>query len=335
MKTIGFRTDGNHLIGYGHFFRCLALAEMLNQDFDICFFVKNTPLSIINHYLNYRYNIIEASDDEIREVSVSAKPEEYKAMVLDGYAFNCTYQRKLREAGFNVVVIDDYATKAISAAAVINHAPNVTKDQYHTAEIDHFLLGPLYAILRKPFLRAALREREINRIDTAFICFGGMDSEMCLVKAATAATKSNVFTKIHVVVNDNHLGDQQFVQLVKDHPKLISTHQNLGAEDMVSLMQQCQLAVCPASTIAYELCSVGIGFIGGYFIDNQLNIYTGFKDREALFPVGDFTKISTSDLAEQINMYARIDHINTQIKKQKQLIDGRSQKRFRQAFGSI
>lgn len=38
MKKIYFRADASATIGYGHFIRTLALADMLKDDFDCTFF---------------------------------------------------------------------------------------------------------------------------------------------------------------------------------------------------------------------------------------------------------------------------------------------------------
>ena len=37
-KKIIFRADASELIGYGHFVRSLALAEMMKDDFNVTFF---------------------------------------------------------------------------------------------------------------------------------------------------------------------------------------------------------------------------------------------------------------------------------------------------------
>ena len=40
-RKIIFRADGNSEIGLGHIMRCLALAEMLEGDFDMSFAIQN------------------------------------------------------------------------------------------------------------------------------------------------------------------------------------------------------------------------------------------------------------------------------------------------------
>jgi spore coat polysaccharide biosynthesis predicted glycosyltransferase SpsG len=42
-KQVIIRADGNSEIGYGHIFRCLALAQMLNEDFECWFYSQNPP----------------------------------------------------------------------------------------------------------------------------------------------------------------------------------------------------------------------------------------------------------------------------------------------------
>ena len=46
-RKIFFRADASSAIGYGHFIRTLALADMLKDDFDCTFFtVSPTPYQI-------------------------------------------------------------------------------------------------------------------------------------------------------------------------------------------------------------------------------------------------------------------------------------------------
>ena len=50
-KSILFRADANATIGWGHFYRSLALAQMLSSDFSIAFAIAD-PLSEIKNILH-------------------------------------------------------------------------------------------------------------------------------------------------------------------------------------------------------------------------------------------------------------------------------------------
>ena len=59
-KTIVFRADGNSQIGLGHIMRCLALCEILSQDFFLKFAIQN-PSNEVYKILSKNVNILETS----------------------------------------------------------------------------------------------------------------------------------------------------------------------------------------------------------------------------------------------------------------------------------
>jgi len=56
-------------------------------------------------------------------------------------------------------------------------------------------------------------------------------------------------------------------------------------------MQSCQMAIAPASTILYEVCSVKMPVLSGFYVGNQKQIYQGLVDENVVFAGGDFSKM--------------------------------------------
>ena len=106
MNKLVFRADGNAQIGMGHVMRCLALADMLKDDFRmrfalvdptpaVCSLIENSGLSIIN---------LPASS---QQADFLAQIEPDEIAVLDGYAFDQTFQQSVRSRARKLVFIDD------------------------------------------------------------------------------------------------------------------------------------------------------------------------------------------------------------------------------------
>ena len=63
-KESDFRTDANTKIGRGHLSRCIAIAEMLCDDFDILFVShKENGMYIENLTLQYQLETIKSDTD--------------------------------------------------------------------------------------------------------------------------------------------------------------------------------------------------------------------------------------------------------------------------------
>ena len=133
QKEILFRADGNSEIGLGHLYRLFSLIEMLKADFKFTFVSSETSnVNIIPN--SYQLKIIPS------QITIKEEPEwvsnefdkNNTLLIADGYQFNSSYQRKIKEKGFIFVYIDDLASEHMFADLIINHSPNITSQIYST-----------------------------------------------------------------------------------------------------------------------------------------------------------------------------------------------------------
>ena len=136
QKEILFRADGNSEIGLGHLYRLFSLIEMLKADFKFTFLSSET--STVNIIPNsYQLKIIPS------QITIKEEPEwisnefdkNNTLLIADGYQFNSSYQRKIKEQGFKFVYIDDLASEHMFADLIINHSPNITSQIYSAEPI--------------------------------------------------------------------------------------------------------------------------------------------------------------------------------------------------------
>ncbi len=69
---------------------------------------------------------------------------------------------------------------------------------------------------------------------------------------------------------------------------------------MISLMQGCQLAVVPASTIALEALMAKMLLLTGTTAGNQQNISSGISKYKGVENIGDFNLISKEDITKKL-----------------------------------
>ena len=119
------------------------------------------------------------------------------------------------------------------------------------------------------------------------------------------------------MVGSSYQHYESLQQLVRTHTPRVLVYQNVAADTMAQLMQDCQLAIAPASTIAYELSSVGIGLITGTSADNQQGIAQFLTESGCALSVGDFHRCTSEELQCSIAACS-VAQINRQMACQQQ-----------------
>jgi UDP-2,4-diacetamido-2,4,6-trideoxy-beta-L-altropyranose hydrolase len=299
-KKILFRADGNANTGLGHLFRLFALVEMYKGDFD---YIYLTKASSVREVIPKEYNvkIIPEKIDYHQEpkwLQGEFPPSEYM-IIADGYQFDSSYQKRIKSFGYFLMYVDDLTTEYMYADIVVNHSPHVKPVDFNSEPYTKLALGTKYAILRPGFIEASRNKRQINSIDSAFVCFGGADMYNLSFLAVQALLKIESFKEINVVLGGANTHDEIY-SLARKFQN-VNVYRNLNERQLIDVMQKCNFAIAPASTILYELCSIKMPVLSGYFVDNQELIYKGFVDSNSIFKGGDFLSYSEKDFIHKIN----------------------------------
>ena len=327
MRQLICRADGNASTGLGHLYRMFALYEIYKNDFDVTFVTReDSEVQVIPK--NYRTLLVPNAtklEDEAEWLCTHFNANE-DIIIADGYQFIGDYQKQLRDFGFYLMYVDDLVSEKLYANIVVNHSQNLDRNLFNTSENTVFALGTNYAILRPLFLEAAKRDRKIKTIDTAFVCFGGADALDLTSKAVKALLECKSIKKVHVVLGGAYKHNSIF-EIVKEH-SVINIHQNLSEEKLIKVIELCNFAIVPSSTILYEICCVKMPVLSGYFVDNQKNIYSAFKNDELIYPAGDFSKYTSEDFKHKIETVLNKSDYNYFIANQSKLFDSKIKQRF-------
>lgn len=320
MQEVFIRADAGAIIGLGHVIRCMALAEMLKENFIITFFCKELPEKIKLSVREQGFALKMIDSEESFFNCINDK----KIVVTDGYGFGSVYQKQIKTKGAKLVCIDDLHDKEFFADLIINHAHGVNKNNYKAQHYTVFALGVDYALLRSPFLTAAKSKRAISSIEKLMICFGGADSKNLTLTALAAASSIQQFKEIHAVAGAAYAHTNSLSELLTTD-KRTQLHQSLNETAMLSLMQHCDGAIVPASGILFETLAAGCVAFSGYYIDNQLSIYNGFKSLNAIIDMQGFE-----------NMLSVLEeNIDKQQSLVKNVIDGLSGTRLLNLFKNL
>ena len=281
---IYIRADGNSEIGLGHVIRCLALAEMLKEEF-CCIFATRFLTDYITmeaHKVCDDIIKLPESDDHFDAFLSHLSGDEI--VVLDNYFFTTDYQRAVKSKGCKLVCIDDMHDKHFVADVVINHAGGVKKEDYSTEPYTLSYLGPEYAIIRQEFL-----ERKNNKDSSSIlICFGGVDIHNATLEVLNLLEEKQFPHHCHVVIGDAFLHQQTLNNFIETSQLKTKVHKNLSAQAMANLMSECGSAICPPSTISYEYLSRRGGKLYVKITaDNQKNIYDFYIKTGIAFDISE------------------------------------------------
>jgi UDP-2,4-diacetamido-2,4,6-trideoxy-beta-L-altropyranose hydrolase len=322
-NRILFRADGDSIIGLGHIYRCLSLMDMLKFNFNCHFVLKNRNQDIINLIKQHaEVLLIDEITDSSHELAHIINNNDI--VVLDGYNFNKSYQKFIKSTGCKLVMIDDYAHNEYLADVIINHGGSSVKKLYRKKDYTIIYSGLKYLMLRKEFLNLAKTFRVFKNIDTAFICFGGADPHNNTIKAVDACIKNSFIKKIIVVtgVAYNHVGIED--RISNNKSVTIIHKKNISATELIEALLQCQIAICPASTVSLEACCAKIALLTGMIVENQKYIHEELLELSCAISVYDFNLSTVEEIANKLLLLNDVEEVNNMVNFQFKYINGDS-----------
>lgn len=320
-KTIIFRADGNSSTGLGHLYRLFSLVEIVKSSFEFIFVTKTSSTHGIIP-TPYKIRLIPDSvgiGEEPNWLAEHFSPKDH-IIISDGYQFVSSYQKLIKNKGFKYMYIDDLAQEHMFADVVINHSPYMKEGDYKKEDYTGLALGTKHALLRPAFLNETKNNREISKIDTVFLCFGGADPYDLTFEAAKALLDIKDIKKIIVILGGAYKF-KKITELKKNNSSTIEIYRNLSENDIVQVLKKCNFAIVPASTILFEVCCVKMPVLSGFYVDNQELIYKGLLNKNAIFEAGNMAHFKSTDFKEKLSRIMTNRDFKSQITAQKELFD--------------
>lgn len=289
-RKICFRADASAEIGYGHFIRTLALADMLKDDFE-CVFYTQSPTEYQRKEAEKVCELVALPADDSRFQLFLDGLKGDEIVVLDNYFFTTDYQRAIKAKGCKLVCIDDMHDKHYYADVVINHALTDT-NLFDCESYTKLCLGFDYALLRAPFLKPIENKPRNNDL---VICFGGSDFLRIADKVVTLLRNLSVAYNIIVVLGDA-------ARLSDENSKKVTIMRRLTAEQMSDLFEKSAVGFLSASTVSIEALSRRLPIIIGYYVENQEDYCYKLANDGRAISVGFLQDLTEEKLASSLNM---------------------------------
>lgn len=277
-RKIYFRADAGPEIGYGHYIRSLALADMLKLDFDCTMFTQE-PTEYQFQEAKEVCDLVALPADDSRFDKFLSYLTGEEIVVLDNYFYSTEYQQEIKLRGCKLVCIDDMHDKHYVADVVINHSIE-DKSLFDIEPYTQLCLGAQYALLRAPFLISQSTIKSIPWL----VCFGGSDPYNITYKIVNVLQQKGVRDIVAIVgsayVHRDELLNQDGVEVLC----------GLSAQEMAEYLSKAENVVCSASTICYEALSQQCNVYAGWYVENQYEFYASLLGKRLINPLDNLLR---------------------------------------------
>lgn len=279
MRKLFFRADADRSIGFGHFSRSLALADMLKDSFECTFFTQ-TPSDYQKAEVERVCKLVTLPADDSKFDLFLDYLSGDEVVFLDNYFFTSDYQLWIKKKGSKLICLGTN-DRHYYCDVLINYAesdPGIFSIEPYTK----VRLGMDWVILRKPFrnVSSTSEKRDFNRI---VICYGGTDQFELTEKTVDVIKGLGKPYSVSLIAADG-FGKNRLDSLEKDG---VDCHVNATAEEIVDLFKRSDCLVSSASTITHEGLACQIPVLCGYYVENQKRMYQYFTEKQLVIGLGD------------------------------------------------
>ncbi len=326
LPTAWIRVDANKILGRGHLSRCLALADMIKEDWSVCFLMQASNQAFCEPLLA-DWPVVYFEHDDVLQTLLNPKD----LLVVDSYAIDNVWRLKHRELVACLVDINDIPGKILGADIIINHCPGLNANQYEVEPDTVLLLGMEYAILRITFLAYAQTAKLDLAGEGVFICFGGADPYQLGHQAALSILQAGFEAPVWLVSS----AESPLLECLLAYTNFHLLH-NLSANQMKKYMLQSRVLLISASILSFEAVALRKPMLVLYYVDNQALIYKGLVENGMAAGFGwvECAKELINIATPFLSLYHSEESRRQMIKQLQKGIDGLSSERIRDRLRS-
>jgi UDP-2,4-diacetamido-2,4,6-trideoxy-beta-L-altropyranose hydrolase len=331
MLTLLARVDANAEIGIGHAMRCLALGEACllaggRVDFVSAFPTPALERRALERGIGFHcISTVPGSEDDARQLIELARQRSNPTVVLDGYVFGYPYQRAVKLAGLNLLCVDDYGHAGQYCADIIlNQNLWATEQMYQRREPGtQLLLGSRYVLLRREFLNASARQREIPAAAAKIlVTLGGGDAHNVTLKIVEALAVLGMEGMNAIVVagpTNSHAGLlRSVIDGICLPIKLLDE-----TDSMSELMAWADLAIAAAGSTCWELAVMGVPTLAVVTAGNQQPCVEALGRMGIVRSLGSYQTLDVARVAHAIAALAgSLEERKAMSARSRELVDG-------------
>jgi UDP-2,4-diacetamido-2,4,6-trideoxy-beta-L-altropyranose hydrolase len=300
------RADGGPRIGLGHVMRCLALAQHWQQrcgpvTFALAGELPAFAVRLCREGVNLRHLAVEPGSSADAKSTAALSAELGAAwIVCDGYHFGAAYQKRLKEAGCRLLLVDDYGhAEEYCADLVLNQNLYAEPGPYaRRSPGSTLLLGSRYALLRREFTAYPAAPRVVpDRADRLLITLGGADPVDFTSVALAALARVEDLEALVVVGGSNPRRVQidRAASVLGERATVV-----VAVDDMPARMAWADFAVTAGGSTCWELMYMGVPALVAVLADNQVAVAQAVAQHGAGIDLGRSLYINADRLGAAI-----------------------------------
>ncbi|WP_165360614.1 UDP-2,4-diacetamido-2,4,6-trideoxy-beta-L-altropyranose hydrolase [Candidatus Chloroploca sp. Khr17] len=331
MQYLIIRADASTQMGTGHVMRCLAIAQAWQDSDGTGMLAAATLPPALHERLRAEavdVRLIDAEPGSPADAAQTATiARAYRAawVVVDGYQFGSSYQRALKDAGLQVLFIDDYGhADRYDADLIFNQNIYANKSLYtNRASNTKLLLGARYALLRREFWPWRGWRREIAPVvRKVLVTLGGSDPPNVTIKVIQALELLDL-PELEIVIvagsGNLHYEDQQTAVNNSRHTMRIRH----DVTDMSGFMAWADIAISAGGSTTYELARMGLPTLYILLAENQHASATALAMAGVGICLGWYSQLTAETIAGAIcSLLANADVRHKLTHSSQDLIDG-------------
>jgi len=290
-KLIAIRCIGNHSHGYGHFSRCLAVANHFSKkNFSVVFLInenvyikKELSKTKFNFFILPRFKQIMFEGNFLKKF---ISENNISCLIIDMKEFSEKLSREIQNCECLTVVIDDSSLTNVYSDFLLNGTPI---KQYHKYKLQYnksnLLIGPKYFLTNSAFSQTKKKPSEIKikKKYRVVISCGGSDVNNLtwkIVKEIIKLPKLQIQVIIGPLMKKNIPSNN-----ITNKIEIINSPKKIW-----NFFNKSDLVICTSGSTLFELAIQGIPCIniatvkhqiayGKYFSNSGFGIYLGFWEK--------------------------------------------------------
>ena len=299
-----YRKEGNHVA-----FVCRDLTgNMAYLVLDKGFTLMMLPAAEKRHDLTgyAKWLTVTQEQDANETIDVIKKMGRIDRLVVDSYAIDSTWEKRLRSYVTEIMAIDDLANRQHDCDILLDQNFYLNKEsRYHGLVPEHcrLFLGPKYALLREEFyqVRKSMRSRD-GHLRNILIFYGGVDATNETIKAIQALQTlrdTGVLRDIQVtvVVGASNERKENIARLCKPS----GFRYLCQVSNMAELMAEADLMLGAGGSTTWERCFLRLPAIVTSVAENQVQICEDCAKEELISYLGYWDKVKQEDICKAIN----------------------------------
>jgi len=326
-----FRCDGDAGLGFGHIFRCLALADEMREQYGwgITFAMARGEKGFaIVKKRGYRVKVIESGKEEelLDQLIRSTNPG---VLVFDSLTeLDRRMLDRWRKEGSLIVTVDDPTAKRL--AADLAFYPPVP--QVHEMNWDGFtgelFSGWQWVILRRECVASSnVRRCRPEGKPAVLVTMGGSDPRGLTVKAVEALDQLAQNFEGIVLLGPGFGHKEALESLLKRSKRRYQIYENYN--DLSSLFASADLAVASFGVTAYELAASGVPSVLLGISADHAQSASIFETAGIGINLGLYSDVEKNTLAEAVKKLIDDHHLRSSMsQKASALVDGQGGQRI-------